>query len=427
MCWYKYCVYIYMNIVIIKELQGIAISFTNSYGVQVLIREHIVQVMSLKVLLIVMTSALILVGVPGKSYPAISGFCSNCHTMHNSQGGDPMTLDDSATPNENLTVGSCVGCHAQGGSTTTVNIGPDIIPQVMHSSESPLAGGNFGYITGLAGSGESDSKGHNIVALTGADSVFTGLQPPPGALNVNGTAIHPQSIFMRSDILGCDGINGCHGYRAIGGSADFFPNGVFGAHHNNAGGKLDNPTTHANSYRFLFGVKGYESSDWQASANVGNHNEYFGRSTPVTLGCSATSCHAPPGGIVKPADGTISQFCATCHGNFHSLDNGYSEGIGTTATSPFKRHPTDLALPTSGEYVAYTVYNLDAPVARTIVPDTPSAVVTPGSDAVMCLTCHLAHASNYPDMLRWDYTTMIAGSAGAAAGKGCFTCHSGKE
>jgi predicted CXXCH cytochrome family protein len=86
-----------------------------------------------------------------------------------------------------------------------------------------------------------------------------------------------------------------------------------------------------------------------------------------------------------------------------------------------------VSLPATGEYAAYTEYDLDAPVGRLTVPATSSSVVTPGSDAVMCLSCHVAHASNYPDMLRWDYDAMIAGNAGAAAGTGCFSCHTTKD
>jgi len=397
-------------------------------ALKVSLQKHTDQAVALRVVLIVTLLVVVLLGIPGKSYPVLQGACSSCHTMHNSQGGDPMNLDSSTTPNTGLTRATCYGCHAQGGSSPTVNLGPNIVPQVMHSGATHLAGGNFGYITGMAGSGASDSKGHNISDLTGTDSVFAGFKPPPGALIVvAGGGPHPGWAFLRSDILGCAGVNGCHGYRAIGGSAAYFVNGITGAHHRNVGGKLDNPTEHANSYRFLFGVKGYESPDWQENPSVLNHNEYYGRQQPVQLGCSATSCHQPPGGIVKPANGTISQFCATCHGNFHTLANGDTEGVGSSANSPFKRHPTDLSLPSTGEYAAYTIYRLDAPVARIAVPDAPSSVVTPGSDAVMCLSCHLAHASNYPDILRWDYNTLTAGNGGAASGTGCFACHSNKD
>lgn len=46
---------------------------------------------------------------------SLKGSCSNCHTMHNSQNGQSMNFDGSATPNEALLKGTCLGCHAQGG------------------------------------------------------------------------------------------------------------------------------------------------------------------------------------------------------------------------------------------------------------------------------------------------------------------------
>jgi len=384
--------------------------------------------LDLRVVVIVFTLLGALIGTSGISHSEIQGVCSSCHTMHNSQNGEPMNLDNSTTPNSALTRSTCYGCHAQGGASSTVNLGPSVVPQVMHSAASHLAGGNFGYITGMAGSGASDSKGHNISDLTGVDSVFsdTFRGRTPGGIKVNG---HDNGFWVSAKTLRCAGNNGCHGYRAYGGGGVgvYYGTGIKGSHHRNEGGQLDQATNPANSYRFLMAVKGYESSDWEKNPSIMNHNEYYGQSTPIQLGCSALSCHKGPGGLVQPPNGTMSQFCATCHGNFHTLANGESDGIGSTASSPFKRHPTDLSLPSNGEYAAYTVYNLNAPVAWTTVPGVSSSVVTPGTDVVMCLSCHVAHASNYSDMLRWDYSTMIAGNAGAAAGKGCFTCHSTKE
>ncbi|MDY0351461.1 MAG: cytochrome c3 family protein, partial [Desulfobulbaceae bacterium] len=74
------------------------------------------------------------------------------------------------------------------------------------------------------------------------------------------------------------------------------------------------------------------------------------------------------------------------------------------------------------------VYDLDSPVARTSVGGLsgPSSVVSPGADAVMCLSCHYSHAGPYDDMLRWDYTTMVAGG-GTTSPSGCFACHTTKD
>jgi hypothetical protein len=93
------------------------------------------------------------------------------------------------------------------------------------------------------------------------------------------------------------------------------------------------------------------------------------------------------------------------------------------AVSPFIKHPTDVSLPAAGEYTAYKGYKLSAPVARLKVPVRASISVAPGSDVAMCISCHVAYASNYPDMLRWGYSTMIAGNTGTVSGTGCFACH----
>src|SRR4030042_1804646 len=83
--------------------------------------------------------------------------CSNCHTMHNSQHGQPMNFDSSITPNAYLLRGSCISCHGQnpGGSNNIISFGN--VPQVLHSSTTDLAGGNFKYLD------TDDNKGHNVI------------------------------------------------------------------------------------------------------------------------------------------------------------------------------------------------------------------------------------------------------------------------
>ncbi|MDH5297891.1 MAG: hypothetical protein OEV91_02630, partial [Desulfobulbaceae bacterium] len=269
----------------------------------------------------------------------------------------------------------------------------------MHTDPSgDLAGGNFAYINGLKGSGAADSKGHNVVNLVNQDGKLYG---PPGGIVQFG---HEDGLNVNRTNLTCAGNNGCHGYRVgdgFGGSTGV--KSLSGAHHGNVDGKLTTATTVANSYRFLLGVKGGENPiDRWENKDASSHNEYYGEAVPNILNCSANGCHV--NGYVQPPNHTISGFCATCHGNFHTLKTSTSSGIGVAAASPFIRHPNDIVIKNSGEYAAYTSYNVNAPVGRQILPDAPSGAVTPGSDVVTCLSCHVAHAGNYPDMLRWDYT-----------------------
>ncbi|MBA1340609.1 MAG: hypothetical protein C5S40_00525 [ANME-2 cluster archaeon] len=81
-------------------------------------------------------------------------------------------------------------------------------------------------------------------------------------------------------------------------------------------------------------------------------------------------------------------------------------------------------------------YDPNVPVARPAGAGfdwggNPSSVVTLGTDMVMCLSCHVAHGSQYPDMLRWDMEDMIVGTRPpeeeVGDGKGCFKCHTDKN
>ncbi|MBN2373190.1 hypothetical protein JXL19_05335 [bacterium] len=357
---------------------------------------------------------------PDVACAKVTGRCDNCHTMHNSQGGTAMATYGAAGsawtgagPYESLTRGTCLGCHGMGTNNKIETIGEitssSEIPQVYHTDPSgDLAGGNFAYITGVKGSGASDAKGHNVKDLGSAFQEDT-LNTAPGAA-------HAITNFGLN--LTCSGSRGCHGIRVSNG-------GLRGAHHSNTDGQCNSADKHYNSYRFLFGTKGFENMGTYKYQNYDAtyHNEYYGLTTPVDYDTtSCTKCHIWDGlnFLVAAVDKTTSGFCATCHGNFHMRNQ-----IGG-ATSPFTRHPTDIIIKDEGEYAAINrTYNAHAPVGRSYVPSSIIPDVST-SDVVTCLSCHVAHASDYPDLLRWDYSSMIAGGGGSGSG-GCFICHTQKD
>ena len=356
------------------------------------------------IIAIVFVLSILVVSLPALAEATITGECSNCHTMHNSQNGSAVSASG---PNELLLKADCLGCHAMGTANRIETLGTSSVPQVLHTDPAgDLAGGNFAYITGTGGYSADDTHGHNVIDFGVAYKEDVNYNPP-GAYHAGQPT---------ADELTCAGKNGCHGIREVSSSGVTGILALKGAHHGNVNGQLSVADTVANSYRFLWGVKGYEAGNWQ-NIDSNNHNEYFGASSPLdynTTGCG--SCHDSSVTYVKPNNQTISGFCGGCHGNFHLLD-----GIGGDTTAPFTRHPTDIIIPSGGEFDAYTTYNIDAPVARTTVPSAPSSTVSSGTDVVMCLSCHKAHATAYPDMLRWDYTTIVTGGSG-----GCLICHTGK-
>jgi hypothetical protein len=188
--------------------------------------------------------------------------------------------------------------------------------------------------------------------------------------------------------LACSGANGCHGNRNVKDPFD----AVMGSHH-----AVDSPVsgkTTARSFRYLRntalvnGVTGLEDKDWGRTISSKDHSEY------------------------SPS---MNEFCTSCHGDLH-----VSKAEGP---SPWFRHPTGIALPKKGEYSEYKVYSPDAPVAREKVPAAASDKVTPGSDIVMCLSCHRAHSGPYEHSLRWDYDAIFVGEGEG----GCFICHTSKK
>ncbi len=165
----------------------------------------------------------------------------------------------------------------------------------------------------------------------------------------------------------------------------------------------------------LDGVTGVEDPNWEQTVSPTQHNVYKGTTANYTSALNLTN-------------NSIGELCAGCHGKFHHGSVDLKEGMRNSAGA-WIRHPSDVLLPNEGEYAAYTVYDPLAPVAKTSLDGTVTSVVTPGEDVVTCISCHRAHGSPYPDMLRWDYTNdCSAGSDDTAANPcGCFTCHTTKD
>lgn len=347
-----------------------------------------------------------------------SGFCGDCHTMHNSQDGMPMRLDGLSEPLPMMLRADCVGCHM--GQNSTVNVAASTTnasrrtvvrgmrnsvpgPRVM--SESPptyiwgdsagvsngtLAGGSF-YWTVI-----NDAFGHNVTDIPGIQPDNRLGKNPPG-----GTAL--------TSSLRCAGTNGCHGNGTI---ADQL-NSLEKAHHTNVQGVVDGRTV-GGSYRFLLGVRGLEDTDWEWTVSINDHNHYAGEVRTVETSPASSA--------------TMSGFCAKCHGNFHNNSSGQSsagEGGASGFASPWVRHPNDYDMAVSGEYAGYATYDNKVPVARTAgrLASGTSDAVDANQRIIMCLTCHRAHGSPYNAMLRWNYR----GWPGSGGQDGCQLCHTAKR
>ena len=355
----------------------------------------------------------------------ITGQCSNCHTMHNSQNGQAVNRGDSAwgesyasdEPLPNLLIASCIGCHSStDGQTLKPFPGGVSVPIVFNTSGYPvnaLAGGNFYWVSPGIASSENDTKGHNIFGANPDDNLSEAPGDPRGGSCGGVTACHknlnsttaPGSFGFTSPRQGC---TKCH---MIGTET---PKGY---HHKNSSDVVrDSPSD--GWYRFLAGhqsgagsgVSGIGDNDWQYTTNSNDHNEYLGYSGPKTS----------EGGF-SALGNTVTAYCTGCHSVFHIERN--------STDSVWIRHPSDAIIPNSGEFANAFSSGFDplVPVAR---PDLsgwtgPRSNVTigAGGDLVMCLSCHRAHGSPYPKLLRWDYK----GWPGNGQTNGCNVCHAAKN
>ncbi len=349
----------------------------------------------------------------------VTGPCSNCHTMHNSQDGAPVAKDDAGntieTPHGSLLIYSCVGCHSATDGTTwkdSITGAPIVFNSIepTFNTVKGLAAGNFYWIQ------TDDTKGHNVLATNPEDTLNPVVAPGDEGRSSCGTESCHANIHGTVVGAGFDGRQGCTKCHMIGSGTV-----AKGYHHlDDTGPVID--SADEGWFRFLdghqsgagHGVSGIEDDDWQYNSDSSDHNEYLGYSGTKTS----------TGGFSALGD-TMTAYCTGCHGNFHIEDDA-------TSGSPWIRHPSDLIIPNSGEYSrafnavgGIGTYDPLIPVARPSLSGWtgPSSTVTLNSDMVMCLSCHRAHASPYFKMLRWDYK----GWPGSGGTNGCNVCHTGKN
>jgi len=312
----------------------------------------------------------------------------------------------------------CVNCHSSSLSSTTYELlgagGESVtVPVVnytglnLNDNDPILAGGNFFWVQ------TEDSKGHNIFATNPENDLVNGAPFDTGPAAGCGWDGSCHRNFHLTNDLGMPGLQGRQGctkcHMLTDDMDDDDPKGFHHADDSNL--VVGSETADDDGYfRFLkghqagagHGVCGIEDNDWEASPSSSDHNEYLGFSG------SKTSA-----GSLSVLGHTMTGFCCGCHGNKH---------ISQDAGSKWIRHPSGAVLCPDGlgdcELAAKITYTPQAPVSRPdlsgYVEDPPTndtGAVAPDTDMVMCLSCHRAHGSPYPKMLRWEPVS------------GCDDCH----
>jgi hypothetical protein len=314
--------------------------------------------------------------LPAVAGAAVTGVCSNCHTMHSSQNGLNATLSTGTLLKSGA---DCFSCHANPAVENGANgRGTDTIaaPQVDNNTSAVTGYINNAGFFDLNAAG-NDNTHHNVVissvtpALNHGDSNMLNagaVMAPGGALFSLGNAA--SAALTCTD---CHGGSGAHhgttasSYRILGNTT--FPSTV--------------ANTIATSAQTDFGAV-----QTTATLNVGSRAEVAYNATNANL------------------------FCASCHSLFHGNVNQATATAGTWA-----RHPTDITMTTAGPSIVQT-YN-----ASNDIDEVPVGTQGADTNVVLCISCHVPHGSRTADLLAFPYNATTNAAGDATKSTGCETCH----
>jgi len=384
---------------------------------------------AVKLSLVIMAAALVTIGLSGMAYAFHEGgvaTCDGCHTMHNSVGGVKAAqkgLSGKAaqyTGNQSLLIGTdqsstCLFCHAsKAASASSYHVFTSDAKQGTQVPANYTPGGDFAWLT-FTYTATSDMHtaavlgerhGHNVVATD-----FSGLALPDSTLH---TA--PGGTYSENN-LSCISCHDPHpsarinasGTLVYRGGAGSTPGPIIGS---GSTGAIPTGTDTVGVYRLL-GGKSYLPKSY-AGGPAFNYDPPFAVA-PSSYNRQETSTDTR----VAYGQG-MSEWCTNCHTAIHN-DSLSSNLI----------HPASNAAVLKGSIVdAYTNYNMyvksgdlsgtsansytsmvpyeehtsdRVALAKHAVSD-GSVIGGPngGSENVMCLSCHRAHATGFDHMTRWD-------------------------
>jgi hypothetical protein len=379
----------------------------------------------IKVTLLAAASALLLASPAMALHDGGVARCEACHTMHNSlnntsQGGGtqfqagPYLLQGGGQASD-----SCLNCHS-GPTLSSYHVDT---PSVAYGGILPVnrtPGGDFSWLKVVTGSTPAN-RGHNVLATGHGYTADSRLVTAPGG-------------SYPANNLQCSSCHDPHGkYRVL---SDFTivqprpgttvpPIAGSGSYVNSA-----TPTAAAavGVYRILGGI-GYLPKSMSSQAGVAFVNDPPIAVAPNTYNQSEST------NMVRVAYGRgMSEYCANCHasmlnaagtvsasgsdgghvhpaGNNALLTGGFSDSslFSTTIALNYNSYKKtgDLSGTSATSYdslVPYEEGTNNLTTLKSNASNTNANLVGPntGTETVMCLSCHRAHAAGFESMIRYE-------------------------
>jgi hypothetical protein len=375
--------------------------------------------------LVIFASAMLTIGVSGMASAFHSGGvaeCGGCHSMHAPKaGGNTLLIGTDASS-------TCLSCHMNANDTGPSSYHVSTVDAKLGAGLAPLhrtPGGDFGWlkktytmtIRGTTSTEQGSSHGHNIIAADFGYTVDPDFTTSPGG-----------GSFPSSQ-LGCDSCHDPHGkYRRtstgaiVTSGAPIISSGSYETSVGNSAAKPIPAGQAVGAYRLLAGA-GYSKAAYPgvpAAVAPATYNQTEKtQQVRVAYGTSTSNGHT-----------TWGQWCATCHPKMHSTGNyvhPVDQGLSSTVATAYKNY-VNSSNTTGGTFtgdqvnqgpftslVPFIENTGDYTVLGSHASNAGAYLSGPGSsDQVSCLSCHRAHATGFPEMLRWNMEGEFMTSADTA-------------
>jgi predicted CXXCH cytochrome family protein len=344
--------------------------------------------------------------------------CSGCHSMH-SPDANGVHLLVGQTPSD-----TCLTCHGEPGRSSYHVYTPAVRMPAGVPPENLTPGGDFGWLQKSYTFNQSRNQaqvddgythGHNVVAPYHGLNVQPNRASAPGgsfpAASFECTSCHDPHAQYRMLSTGAivrGGFYGQTGSGPFGATAPIVASGSYNNSRAPAAGQA------VGVYRLLWGagasVNGvtYAGNPIAIAPSTYNRSEATSQ-TRVAYGRGTTGGAEPWG-----------TWCATCHGDMHSGTGNYVHPVDQSMSSLIPVYNSyvssgDLSGAFTGEHLNQGPFNSLVPFIKNTSDvaalkllaarpgaDTAATLAGPADgDNVSCLSCHRAHASGFPYMLRW--------------------------
>ncbi|RJR16652.1 MAG: cytochrome C [Nitrospiraceae bacterium] len=325
--------------------------------------------------------------------------CTGCHHIHDASSSSSLLTgtDISST---------CLNCHGASGASSYRISTPDADMPAGTPPGNRTPGGDFGWLkktytysprTGTTSVEAGEMHGHNIVAADFGYVADSRNTTAPGG-------------NMDSAQLSCNSCHDNHGRLRRTGTDAAPVFGITGAPIIGSGSYKNSSVPAAGqavgAYRLLRG------STLQGAGSGGKtFNVVFNAVAPATYNRSEATTHT------RVAYGRgISDWCATCHPDMHTatsskMTHPVNQMLATVVTNIYNKYrgSGNATGTTATAYDSIVPFQSDNLINYTTLKaqasDDGSVKSGPvGSDRVMCLSCHRAHASGWEYMTRWNAT-----------------------